>query len=333
MSMPRAITHNADDITIASDDDSDSNSHGIYNNSVQSQDGDEGIIRVVSDDDSQETRTEHPILQSLHRIPQYSPLIANENRSSSFALEQLLGITGGSKKSTRQDEVDLEFHDTLNPEPLIEIMTELQSHFKAWMGKISQDQTLLLQRIKYVDELSLKVAQAMVTAVNQAKLASERLNEVNHIKKQAERVRKRTIHIFEILSQIDHHLDPEDRVGHPAFAARWPDLDTLYQRSLRTRPPLQIMGKREVSAVGMPTVTVSSDSVAVWGASEEAKLNEEQPTSSATATGVAASSGSETVSATPALERLRDLSRSISITAQDHRTSLDRNSTTSASAE
>ena len=106
------------------------------------------------------------------------------------------------------------------------------------------DKKLLLQRSKHVEGLSMQTAQSLVSGLNQARHASEKLGEAKKIKTYAQQVQKQTADIFNRLSMLDEYLEPEDRIGHESFAARWPDLDKFYRKAVnqqQCRPPLDIM--------------------------------------------------------------------------------------------
>ncbi|KAF7723241.1 hypothetical protein EC973_002179 [Apophysomyces ossiformis] len=114
---------------------------------------------------------------------------------------------------------------------------------------------VLLQRIKYVDDLSLRATQALSTALSQARTASERLNEVHNLKSQAQQTNQYAMNIFDVLCQLERHLDPEDRIGHSALAERWPELDQLHQRIIGARP---MMNKATRSTLDPPVLSTES---------------------------------------------------------------------------
>ncbi|KAI9028877.1 hypothetical protein CLU79DRAFT_516991 [Phycomyces nitens] len=126
------------------------------------------------------------------------------------------------------------------------------------MMKISTNQRSLLQRIKYIDDISAKNTQILVTAFGQAKLASERVNDAKHLKILAENAQKQASDILQSLLSIESHLAPEDRLGHPEFTERWPALDVLYQRE-QTKPPHEAITTPERSALDPPKVTVCEE--------------------------------------------------------------------------
>ncbi|KAG0165803.1 hypothetical protein DFQ28_000741 [Apophysomyces sp. BC1034] len=133
------------------------------------------------------------------------------------------------------------------------------------MSEISREQKVLLQRIKYVDDLSLRMTQALTTALNQARTASERLNEATSLKVQAQQTQTYAAGIFDTLRQIERHLDPEDRIGHTAFAQKWPELDQLHQRVMRARP---VMNKAARSTIDPPVLSTESAS-RYWQSEDE----------------------------------------------------------------
>ena len=90
----------------------------------------------------------------------------------------------------------------------------------------------------------MQTAQALLSGLNQARHASEKLGEAKKITIYAQQLQKQTADIFSRLSMLDEYLEPEDRIGHESFAARWPDLDKLYRKAVNEqqhRPPLDIM--------------------------------------------------------------------------------------------
>lgn len=59
----------------------------------------------------------------------------------------------------------------------MDIFFGLQSHIKEHMSHINMEQKILLKRIAYVDDLSTTSSQTMVVALQQAKLAADRVSE------------------------------------------------------------------------------------------------------------------------------------------------------------
>jgi hypothetical protein len=66
----------------------------------------------------------------------------------------------------------------------------LQSHVKEHMSHINMEQKILLKRIAYVDELSTSSSQTMTVALQQAKLAADRVSEGK--KKKKKKKKKKT---------------------------------------------------------------------------------------------------------------------------------------------
>ncbi|KAI8137479.1 hypothetical protein BJV82DRAFT_635036, partial [Fennellomyces sp. T-0311] len=191
----------------------------------------EGVIQVTASDSNEE----EPELQRLRRIKPFQPLIKESERS--FGLESLLGITIGLKSATNMKDDN----DEINHKDLAEILIELQKYTEKHKRKIHQDQGLLLQRVKHVEGLSVRTAQALTLGLNQAKNASEKLIEVKRIAAYAQSTRKYAVDILSRLHAINEHIDKEDRIGHASFASRWPDLEKLYRKALDGRPPMDIM--------------------------------------------------------------------------------------------
>ncbi|ORZ16401.1 hypothetical protein BCR42DRAFT_35206 [Absidia repens] len=191
-------------------------------------------------------------------------------------------------------------------DPLMDILLTLQSHINSNMARINMNQKRLLQRSKHVDDLSLKATQAISAALNQSKIASDRLNEAKLIKNQAKQTRHLTTAIFESLSRIQHLLDPEDRVGHAEFERRWPVLHTLHQRASNKsgRPPAFLPSSSSPSSTNInndsteqqqqqqktstATATINLDTVTPLSSSEipTASTSSIPPASSSTSTGI-----------------------------------------------
>ncbi|KAL0092190.1 hypothetical protein J3Q64DRAFT_1717810 [Phycomyces blakesleeanus] len=210
-------------------------------------DFDDGVVEVVKD--SRDFNKEDELIKQLRKIQQFEPFIKEPDRS--FSLEGLLGIATEPKETQS-------IIDPLDHESIADILIRLQKHIDKWMMKISNDQRSLLQRIKYVDDLSAKNTQILVAAYGQAKLASERLNDAKNLKAQAEHAQKQTSNIFQALLSIENHLSPEDRFGHPEFTKRWPELDLLHQRETRIKPPHEVIANQERSAIDLPKVTTTT---------------------------------------------------------------------------
>ncbi|KAI8061092.1 hypothetical protein BC940DRAFT_310545 [Gongronella butleri] len=198
-----------------------------------------GIVKVV-EAPSQEL---DPLLQRLHETEMVQPLL-KDNPRFSFSFEQLLDIPKvfgrdalTSQASSIRSPSIASFTSSARADPLVDILLSLQQHVQQHMTRINLAQRRLAQRIKYVDHLGLKTTQTIAVALNQAKLASDQLQDAKLIKEQAKQSRQHTTTIFESLRRIEHLLDAEDRADHPQFRARWPALQALHDRAANRQPP------------------------------------------------------------------------------------------------
>ncbi|KAI8089634.1 uncharacterized protein BX664DRAFT_138541 [Halteromyces radiatus] len=143
-------------------------------------------------------------------------------------------LSGKESISSRSPSIKTDNTDTTintHGNPLMDILLTLQLHINKNMSIINQNQKRLLQRIKHVDDLSLKTTQTIGVALNQSRIVSDRLNEAKYIKSQAKETRQYATNIFESLCRIQKLLEPEDCVGHTEFGQRWPILHSLHQRA------------------------------------------------------------------------------------------------------
>ncbi|KAI9244126.1 hypothetical protein BDA99DRAFT_566378 [Phascolomyces articulosus] len=242
---------------ILDDDSTCNNNNNVVEGSLNNEEG-EGVIQVTYANEMDD----EPELQRLRRIKQFQPLIKESERS--FGLENLLGITIGLKGLSNNMKEDKSFE--VNHTHLAELMLDLQKHTENYKRKIYQDQKLLLQRLKHVEGLSVQTAQSLVLGLNQARHASEKLEEAKKIKAYAQQTQKQAADILHRLCAIEKHLAPEDRIGHESFTKRWPDLDKLYrtakEEQQHCRPPLDIMKMPLRSTSADPSLTTVTKVVA-----------------------------------------------------------------------
>ncbi|CAO3607756.1 unnamed protein product [Cunninghamella blakesleeana] len=229
-------------------------------------DNDKGIIQV-----SEYTKEQHPILAKLSQIEQVQPLLKDNHRSL-FNFEGLLDIgtsgikaLSGTDSSTPQSssisfKSNSENSSMINVQSssLADILIILQRYTSKQMSKVNEDQKRLLNRIKYIDGLSLKSSQIITTTLNQSKLVCERLNEAKQVKEHAKKTRQYATSIFESLQKLEQTLDPEDRVGHPEFVKKWPALNSLYERVSNQQYPQPIILTRTNSGLNQKSTIATT---------------------------------------------------------------------------
>ncbi|KAI7872964.1 hypothetical protein BDF14DRAFT_52589 [Spinellus fusiger] len=123
------------------------------------------------------------MLQRLHRVQKFEPFLKETGRSFSF--ESLLGMGDESREISY-------------------ILVGLQTHINTWMMDITAD-----QRIKHVDEMSVRANQIVVGAALQSKTVSDKLNQVKSLKIQAQQVHLQTSQLMSSLAVIHKHFPAE----------------------------------------------------------------------------------------------------------------------------
>ncbi|KAI9483464.1 MAG: hypothetical protein EXX96DRAFT_616439 [Benjaminiella poitrasii] len=212
----------------------------------------EGIIEVIKGHDE---RIEEELLM-LKKIQKFEPFI-KKGQEKGYFLDQLLGLKLVQTESTN-NEIPKEEEDS---SLLLNIFLTLQTHIKEQMRYVNSEQRSLLRHIAYVDELSSRNYQSVINAMQQAKIAADKISEASIIKKKAEQVKEKAEDIFKTLSALEQYLDPEDRISVNNENTKWPELSKLRAQALRPlqQPPFE----RYISSASDLTIPTTATTLPV----------------------------------------------------------------------
>lgn len=140
-------------------------------------------------------------------------------------------------------------------DPMQDIFFGLQSYIEEKMTHINMEQRLLFKRVAYVNELSTTCNTIMSKAHTQAKLAAEKMTEINVLKQVALKTQENAIQLFKSLSHLEQYLDPADKVT--IADSRWPILSELRAQGQKSieHPSIEryISSSSEITTVGTST--------------------------------------------------------------------------------
>ncbi|CAG8435323.1 8345_t:CDS:2 [Scutellospora calospora] len=156
-----------------------------------------------------------PELVKLEKIPKFEPLI-KPHTDSGF----ILGGLWGSTSQIHEKEPSFGY------ESLYNFSLIYQSYIKRCADEICEDQRLVMDTVKSVDEYCAQINQSITETQLQVKTNHEQISVVNGLIKQVEKTHKLVYEIFQTLNKLEK-LIPEEGLFRDQNS-KWPIIHKLY---------------------------------------------------------------------------------------------------------
>ncbi|KAF9387749.1 hypothetical protein CPB97_002141 [Podila verticillata] len=182
---------------------------------------DKGIITVVGQNEEQDDED----LVALRQLPRFEPLVVPEVPSQ-FSLASVFGSLSASKYSDVGEQA-------FNPNTLVDILVQMNSHSKRCAQDIQDYQRLLAVKMKSLDDYTATAVQELSSIHQRAKANSDQLLSVHALEKQA-RITTSFLHgIVDKLAIISEHLPPEPSNKETSLES-YPNLQRYLQQVPQT---------------------------------------------------------------------------------------------------
>ncbi|KAG0044523.1 hypothetical protein BGZ83_010262 [Gryganskiella cystojenkinii] len=170
-------------------------------------DQDNGIITVSGQDE----QAEDEALIALRKLPRFEPLVVPDTPSH-FSLASVFGALSTSPSGSKRDS-SVATDVTFNPDILVDIFLQMNTHSKKCALDIQQFQRSLAQKMKSLDDSTTEAVQELGAVQHQAKTHADQLLSVHAIAKQAQ-VTKLLLHtILDKVALISNYLPAEETDG------------------------------------------------------------------------------------------------------------------------
>ncbi|CAG8798201.1 23187_t:CDS:2 [Dentiscutata erythropus] len=173
----------------------------------------QGIVTV---NEGEEKEDLDPELVKLENIPRFEPLI-KPHIDTGF----MLGGLWGSTPQVHEKEPSFGF------ESLFNFSLIYQSHIKKCVNEICEDQRVVMDTVKSVDEYCAQINQSITATQLQAKTNHEQISVVNGLIKQVEKTHKLVYEIFQTLNKLEKLIPEEGLFGDPSSSSKWPTIHKL----------------------------------------------------------------------------------------------------------
>jgi uncharacterized protein YdiU (UPF0061 family) len=101
---------------------------------------------------------------------------------------------------------------SLNSEPVATLLGRIQAHIKACSDVVTEDQLLLSDLVREVDDFCLKLATTMQQRYSAVHAHNDGLVVLQNIRQHVEKTKSTMKDIFRTLSKLDPILDSEERI-------------------------------------------------------------------------------------------------------------------------
>ncbi|CAG8438624.1 3200_t:CDS:2 [Ambispora gerdemannii] len=232
------IDSNVPDVALKSiekdDDESLKNSHAViekedsHSLSIK-RDIEKGVITLSSV--NSEVSDLDPEIIKLDQIPKFEPLIKPNLENSGYSFSNLWGGSSASASA-----VDSDTESFFRHESMFKIASLFQSPMRRYAEEICEDQRVIIDTVKSVDEYCAQISQSMFAAQLQAKTNLEQISIVNSLMKQVEKTHVHIHDTFQTLNKLDKLLSEDMQLGSTTATERWPTIHKLFAKT-RPRPP------------------------------------------------------------------------------------------------
>ncbi|KAI9026285.1 hypothetical protein DFJ74DRAFT_34507 [Hyaloraphidium curvatum] len=164
-------------------------------------------IIVVRQKEAREQR-DTDLESRLAALDKFSPLVPISTGQSSFSVMNMLGVSS----STASTSASADLPGNIDPQPAAALLSRIQAHMKACSDVVRNDQLLLSDLIKEVDDFCLKLATTMHQRSNVAHSHSDGLIALNNVRQHVERTKGSMRDILRTLGRLDPILDSEVRL-------------------------------------------------------------------------------------------------------------------------
>ncbi|CAG8658235.1 2733_t:CDS:2, partial [Acaulospora morrowiae] len=237
-------TRNQENLDINRDVGTDS----TYNNAETIlRDIEKGVITVREGNDQETLDSE---LVKLEKIPKFEPLI-KVHPETNFTLGGLWAYNLTSQEYDKEP--------SFGYESLYNFSSIYQSHMQRCAEEICEDQRIVMETVKSVDEYCARISQTMIATQLQAKNDQEQISVVSGLMKQAEKTRKLTYEIFQTLNNMDMILPEEERLVNRLASNKWTSL-CKFRLSMKQNQHYGPLTKR-LSRINPSHLKVSLDTV------------------------------------------------------------------------
>ncbi|GJJ77351.1 hypothetical protein EMPS_09710 [Entomortierella parvispora] len=178
-----------------------------------------GIVTVSG----QEAQAEDEMLQALRALPRFEPLVVPETPSH-FSLSSVFGALSTSQ-GPKRDTAEVAF----NPNVLVDILIQMNTHSKKCALDIQAYQRSLALRMKTLDDYTAEAVHDLIAVQQQAKSHADQLLSVHALAKQADVTKALLANTLQKLQDVSRHLPPtpEDPSGEEPDSSPWPYLDPV----------------------------------------------------------------------------------------------------------
>ncbi|CAG8669871.1 500_t:CDS:2 [Ambispora leptoticha] len=157
-----------------------------------------------------------PEMIKLDQIPKFEPLLKPNLENTGYSFSSLWG---GST--------------FFRHESMFKIAALFQSHTRQYAEEVCEDQRVIIDTVKSVDEYCAQISQSMIAAQLQAKVNLEQIGIVNSLMKQVEKTHLHIHETFQTLNKLDKLLSVDMQLGGITASERWPTIQKLF---VKTRP-------------------------------------------------------------------------------------------------
>ncbi|KAG9295405.1 hypothetical protein G9A89_013434 [Geosiphon pyriformis] len=186
-----------------------------------------GVITLPTKIDSDGLELELVLLSQIPKVrSEGSQCFSDTELSSSHYT--FSSFWGPSSQAQESDIESLFRHESLSKGSAI-----FQSYVRQCAEEICEDQRIIIETVKSVDQYCTQISQAMVTSQLQAKVNLDQIVIVNSFMKQVEKTHKHVYDIFQILSKLEKLLPEDSQLGDKSANEQWPNIHDLY---LKTKP-------------------------------------------------------------------------------------------------